>query len=104
MQEDHAAARTLVGEDELRALSSQGIVKSFPKNTVIVSEGDETDSFYIVDKIDSNFSKASRNIPNVTVTDVATLNTYDCLRARRIFITKEALTQLTARIKEGGEN
>lgn len=35
-------------EDELRALSAQGVIKSFPKNTIIVSEGDETDSFYII--------------------------------------------------------
>ncbi len=33
---------------ELRALSEQGVVKSFPRNTIIVTEGDETDSFYII--------------------------------------------------------
>ena len=33
---------------ELRALSEQGVIKSFPKNTVIVNEGDETNSFYII--------------------------------------------------------
>lgn len=35
-------------ENELRALAAQGIIKSFPRNAVIVSEGDETDSFFIV--------------------------------------------------------
>lgn len=35
-------------ETELRALSAQGAVKSFQKHTVIVSEGDETDSLYVV--------------------------------------------------------
>lgn len=33
---------------ELRNLSAQGVVKSYSKNTIIVSEGDETDSFFIV--------------------------------------------------------
>ena len=33
---------------ELRALSEQGTVKSFPKNAVIVSEGDETESLYVI--------------------------------------------------------
>jgi len=33
---------------ELRALSGQGAVKSCGKNTVIVSEGDETDSLYVI--------------------------------------------------------
>lgn len=35
-------------EAELRALSGQGAVKSFQKHTVIVSEGDETDSLYVI--------------------------------------------------------
>lgn len=35
-------------EEVLQALSAQGVVKTFPKNTVIVSEGDETDAFYII--------------------------------------------------------
>jgi len=35
-------------EAELRALSGQGAVKSCGKNTVIVSEGDETDSLYVI--------------------------------------------------------
>lgn len=33
---------------ELRALSGQGTLKSFQKHTVIVSEGDETDSLYVI--------------------------------------------------------
>ena len=35
-------------EAELHAFSGQGAVKSFPKQTVIVSEGDETDSLYVI--------------------------------------------------------
>jgi len=35
-------------ETELRALSSHGAVKSFQRHTVIVSEGDETDSLYVI--------------------------------------------------------
>jgi CRP/FNR family cyclic AMP-dependent transcriptional regulator len=44
---DKAGAAPL-NHDELRTLSAQGIVKAFPKNTIIVSEGDETDSFYVI--------------------------------------------------------
>ena len=33
---------------QLRVLAAQGVLKTFPKNTIIVSEGDETDSFYII--------------------------------------------------------
>lgn len=63
-----------------------------------------TDSFFLVDKIDADFSRASRNIQNVRVSDVASFNTYDCLRARRVFITKAGLEQLTARVGQKAEN
>ncbi len=48
MKDDDAVAAAHLNEDELRTLSAQGIVKAFPKNTIIVSEGDETDSFYVI--------------------------------------------------------
>jgi CRP/FNR family cyclic AMP-dependent transcriptional regulator len=35
-------------EVDLRALSAQGVLKSYARNTVIVSEGDETDTFFIL--------------------------------------------------------
>ena len=48
MNDRNVAVLTYLDEEELRLLSVQGIVKSFPKNTIIVSEADETDSFYII--------------------------------------------------------
>jgi CRP/FNR family cyclic AMP-dependent transcriptional regulator len=38
---------TLSGAD-LTAMGSHGIVRSYPKNTIIVTEGDTTDSLYII--------------------------------------------------------
>jgi len=35
-------------EAELRTLSGEGVVKTFPKQAVIVNQGDETDSLYII--------------------------------------------------------
>src|SRR6185369_8228 len=35
-------------ENDLQALSAQGVVKSFPKNAIVVSEGDDTDAFYVI--------------------------------------------------------
>jgi CRP/FNR family cyclic AMP-dependent transcriptional regulator len=43
-----AAARKVLDSDELKALAQQGAVKAYPKNAIIVSEGDETDSFYVI--------------------------------------------------------
>ena len=48
MKGDTAAGRQQFDKAELRALAGQGVLKSFPRNTIIVSEGDETDSFYII--------------------------------------------------------
>ena len=37
-----------LSEADLKAIGSQGSARSYPKNTIIVSEGDETDSLYII--------------------------------------------------------
>lgn len=63
-----------------------------------------TDSLFLLPKVDANLNRASRNISNVKVSDVASFNTYDCLRARRVFITKDGLDELTARITKKAEN
>lgn len=37
-----------LSDAELKAIGSHGIARSYPKNTIIVSEGDTTDSLYII--------------------------------------------------------
>jgi len=37
-----------LGEDEIQALAARGSVRSFPKNTIILSEGDDTDTLYVI--------------------------------------------------------
>ena len=37
-----------LSEDDLIAVGSHGIARAYPKNTIIVTEGDETDSLYII--------------------------------------------------------
>ena len=43
-----ASPDDVLSEAELKALCQRAIVRSFAKNTVVVSEGDKTDSLYIV--------------------------------------------------------
>jgi large subunit ribosomal protein L4 len=57
-----------------------------------------TDSLFVVEKIEPILNKAARNIPNVRLIDVASLNTYDCLRARKLYVTKQALQAIVSRI------
>ena len=40
--------RYTLSEGELAAVGSHGIARSYPKNTIIVSEGDRTDSLYVI--------------------------------------------------------
>ena len=47
MANDRAHCFTLA-QDELKAISSHGAVRSYPKQAVILNEGDSSDSLYIV--------------------------------------------------------
>src|SRR5690349_20875119 len=35
-------------EDSLRNLAPRGAVRTFPKNAIVINEGDDTDSLYVV--------------------------------------------------------
>jgi large subunit ribosomal protein L4 len=50
-------------------------------------------------ELDSNFSLAARNIPNIDVLAVAGLNVYDILRRRKLVLTKDALEAIEERFK-----
>lgn len=98
------AINELISENRLQVVEPIKISEPKTKNVAAVytSWKAPTDSLLVVDKIDPTFDRASRNIENVCVTDAATLSAYDCLRARRVFITATALEQLVGRIT--GEN
>ncbi len=62
-----------------------------------------TDSVFVVDKLNDSLVRASRNISSVTVVDAESLNTYHCLRARKIFLTPAALKCVEARVLGSGD-
>src|SRR4051812_19879580 len=37
-----------LSHEKLDALAAEGVIKTFPKNAVIVNEGDDTNSFYVI--------------------------------------------------------
>lgn len=45
---DSHAFSPAIPDDELRELAGYGVVRSFPRHTIIISEGDRTDSLYII--------------------------------------------------------
>lgn len=95
------AVNELITDGRLQVV--EPIKLSEPKTKLVASVYKKwsapNDSLFVVSKIDGAFAKASRNIAGVRVIDAATLNTYDCLRARRVFITKDALGHVTERLK-----
>jgi CRP/FNR family cyclic AMP-dependent transcriptional regulator len=53
MSESHALSQGIgplasLDENALRALAPHGTVRAFPKNALIITEGDETDSLYVL--------------------------------------------------------
>ena len=51
------------------------------------------------DKIEENFGRAARNIPNIDVLPVQGINVYDILRRQTLVLTKAAVEALEARFK-----
>ena len=49
--------------------------------------------------VDANFAKAARNIPNVDVLPSQGANVYDILKRHTLVLTKQAVTDLEARLK-----
>ena len=37
-----------MSQEDIESVAAQTAIRQFPKNTVIVSQGDETDSFYVI--------------------------------------------------------
>ena len=95
------AVNSLLLENRLQVVEPVTIAESKTKNVAQVYRKWQTptDSLYVVEKMDPKFLRASRNIKDVKVTTVESLNTYECMKARRIFMTPTAVEQLTARVK-----
>ena len=47
-QEDRAPSRFVLNAEDLREMTPHALTRSFPRNSIIVNEGDRTDSLYII--------------------------------------------------------
>jgi len=94
------AVKGLIEGDRLQVVEPIQLTDAKTKNVAAIYKkwNAPTDSILLLDKIEPTFARASRNIENVHVSDVASFNAYDAMRARRVFITKSALGQLTDRL------
>jgi large subunit ribosomal protein L4 len=96
------AVKSLLEENRLQVVDAVEISEPKTKHVAAVYAKWQapTDSVLLVDKVDANFHRAARNIAHVKVADVASFNVYDALRARRVFITRPALEQLSSRFNK----
>lgn len=60
-----------------------------------------TRATFIVDALDANFDKASRNLPFVKVLPTEGANVYDILHAPKLVLTENAVKMLEARLADG---
>jgi large subunit ribosomal protein L4 len=100
------ALKGLLQDDRLQVVEPIQLSEPKTKNVAAIYKkwNAPTDSILLVDKLDANFARASRNIAAVHVTDVNSFNAYDAMRARRVFVTKAALEQLTARLRTASDH
>lgn len=96
------AFRGLIEDERLQVVSPIVLKEPKTKNVVEIYKKWKapTDSLLVVDKIDSNLNRGARNVADVKLKDAASLNAYDCLKARKIFITEEGLKVIVERIKK----
>lgn len=95
-----AALQTAFAGGNLRIVDA---FKAEEPKTKIVAEalkklGTEWPCLLVVSPWDKNLWRAARNIPDLEVRDVKSLNAYDCLAARRIVFTKDAFDALPQRL------
>jgi large subunit ribosomal protein L4 len=57
-----------------------------------------TNAAFIVDSLDPNFDKASRNLKHIKVLPTSAANVYDILHFEKLVLTKNAVEMLTARL------
>jgi CRP/FNR family cyclic AMP-dependent transcriptional regulator len=48
VNEDRAPSRFALSPEELRAMTAHAVTRAFPRNAVVLNEGDRTDSLYII--------------------------------------------------------
>lgn len=62
-----------------------------------------TNALFIVDSINENFDRASRNLPHIKVVPTEGANVYDILRADKLVVTKAAVPMLQAKLSASKE-
>ena len=66
----------------------------------MLSKGNMARALFVVDSMDANFDKASRNIPHVKVIPTEGINVYDLLRHDKVVLTQAAVAMVSERLTQ----
>ncbi len=89
----HSAGELIIiDEAKLTDARTKALVERFEKLGL-------SNALIVDNEVDSNFSVAARNIPDVDVLPVVGANVYDILRRQKLVLTKAAVEGLEARLK-----
>jgi large subunit ribosomal protein L4 len=95
-----AALQAAFGNGHLRIVDSFKVQE--PKTKIVVEAlkklGAEWPCLLVVSPWDKQLWQAARNIPDLEVREVKSLNAYDCMAAQRIVFTKDAFDALPQRL------
>lgn len=88
-----AASKSLVVLDEAKTKTHK------TKDLAAQLQGLElTNALFVVDSLDENFDRASRNIPHVSVVPTEGVNVFNILKAEKLVLTKAAVAMLESSI------
>ncbi len=97
-----SALNAKVNDNEFTILSELKVATSKTKDFMSILKGLKVDSckrlLILVDKIEPNIIRSSKNIPGVIVKGFDAISTYDLLRSHRVVTTKAGLEKLMERV------
>jgi len=99
-----SALNSQVKGGALMILSEFNIATPKTKELVAVIRGlklEATKVCFVVDQVNKELRLSSRNIPNASIMDAGSLNTYAALGCRKLVLTKTALVAVSTRVKKG---
>ena len=97
-----SALNAKVNDNEFTILSELKVATSKTKDFMSILKGLKVDSckrlLILVDKIEPNIIRSSKNIPGVIVKGFDAISSYDLLRSHRVVTTKAGLEKLMERV------
>ena len=90
----------VLDELKLKSPKTKDVVAILTNLKVDFKKAKANNVLLLVEKIDPNFTKATRNIECLKVNVATDTNVYEVLNSRKLIVTKDGLNELTKRMKK----